>query len=108
MQEAYSHEVSSAGFWPGGGPIDEAAFYSYAYPALDGFSTAAVKPESAYFDEAFGEYVLPYAAVRESADPEATLLEFLESTYRAAAALGNWDDELECAGGLLGRPPSLD
>lgn len=106
-QEAYSHEVSSAGFWAGGGPIDEAAFYAYAYPAPDGFSDAAVKPDAAYFDKDFGEFVLPYAAVRESADPEGTLLEFLESTYRAAASLGNWDGELECAGGLLGKPPSL-
>ena len=107
-QEAYSHEVSSAGFWAGGGPIDEAAFYSYAYPAPDGFADADVRPEAAYFDKDFGEFILPYAAVRESANPAATLLDFLESTYRAAAALGNWDTDLECAGGLLGTPPPIE
>ena len=107
-REAYSHEVSSAGFWAGGGPIDEAAFYAYAYPAPDGFADAAISPEAAYFDEEFGEFILPYSAVRESANPEATLLEFLDSTYHAAAELGNWDRELECTGGLLGRPPPHD
>lgn len=107
-QEAYSHEVSSAGFWPGGGPVDEAAFYAYAYPAPEGFGEAEVKPAAAWYDKDFGEYVLPYAAVRESADPRATLLDFLESTYEAAASLGDWDRALECAGGLLGRPPPLD
>jgi len=107
-REAYSHEVSSAGFWAGGGPIDEAAFYAYAYPAPGGFSDAVVSPEAAYFDQNFGEFILPYAAVRESRDPEGTLLGFLESTYEAAAALGNWDRKLECTGGLLGAPPSLE
>lgn len=107
-REAYSQEVSSAGFWAGGGAIDEAAFYSYAYPAPDGFAQAAVQPDAAYFDRDFGEFILPYAAVRESAEPEATLLTFLESTYEAAASLGNWDRELECTGGLLGRPPPID
>jgi hypothetical protein len=107
-QEAYSHEVSSAGFWAGGGPIDEAAFYAYAYPAPDGFADAAVSPDAAYFDKDFGEFVLPYAAVRESADPAAALLEFLQSTYAAAAALGNWDGDLECVGGLLGTPPPIE
>ena len=107
-QEAYSHEVSSAGFWAGGGPIDEAAFYAYAYPAPEGFAEAEVKPAAAYYDKDFGEFVLPYAAARESADPAATLLEFLDSTYTAAAALGNWDNDLECAGGLLGTPPPIE
>lgn len=107
-QEAYSHEVSSAGFWAGGGAIDAAAFYSYAYPTPDGFAQAPVLPEAAYFDREFGEFILPYAAVRESADPEATLLIFLESTYEAAASLGHWNRELECAGGLLGQPPPID
>ena len=103
-QEAYSHEVSSAGFWPGGGPVDDAAFYSYAYPAPDGFSDEPVKPEAAYFDKEFGEFILPYEAVRRSADPEATLMAFLESTYEAAASLGEWDRSLECARGLKGKP----
>ena len=90
-QEAYSHEVSSAGFWPGGGPIDEAAFYSYAYPGPDGFAEAPVQPRAAYFDKDFGEFVLPYEAVRTAADPAATLMDFLETTYEAAATLGKWD-----------------
>ena len=107
-REAYSHEVSSAGFWPGGGPIDEAAFYSYAYPAPAGFADAAVKPDAAYFDTDFGEFVLPYEAVRQSSDPAATLHDFLVSTYAAAATLGDWDRSLEYPGGQLGSPPSID
>ena len=105
-QEAYSHEVSSAGFWPGGGPIDEAAFYAYAYP--DGFAEAPVKPDAAFYSTNFGEFVLPYEAVRTSADPEATLLAFLESTHKAAATLANWDESMECARGLKGRPHPID
>ena len=103
-QEAYSHEVSSAGFWAGGGPVDDAAFYSYAYPAPEGFSDAPVKPEGAYFDQEFGEFILPYEAVRTSADPESTLMAFLESTYEAAASLGEWDRSQECPRGLKGKP----
>jgi hypothetical protein len=107
-REAYSHEVSSAGFWPGGGAIDFPAFYSYAYPAPDGFADARVAPEAAYFDKALGEFLLPYDAVRNSSDPETTLLAFLESTYRAAAELGGWDRKaLECALGEPGRPRPL-
>ena len=106
-QEAYSHEVSSAGFWPGGGPINEAAFYAYAYPGPDGFAEAAVLPEAAYFDAEFGEFVLPYEAVRTAADPEKTLHDFLETTYRAAAELANWDRNLECERGLIGSPPAI-
>lgn len=89
MWEAYSHEVSSAGYWPG--PDGEGVFYSYAYPEPAGYRDAAVRPEQAYFDETLGEFVLPYTAVRESADPDALLLEFLQSTYEAAADLGSWD-----------------
>lgn len=107
-QEAYSHEVSSAGFWAGGGPVDDAAFYSYAYPGPDGFSDAQVEPEAAYFDKDFGEFILPYEAVRTSANPEATLMAFLESTYEAAAALSNWDRSQECARGLKGEPLPID
>ncbi len=107
-QEAYSHEVSSAGFWPGGGPVDEAAFYSYAYPAPDGFPDATVAPEAAYFDKKFGEFILTYEAVRNSDDPEATLLEFLETSYETAARLGDWDRSLECERGVYGRPPRID
>jgi hypothetical protein len=103
-REAYSHEVSSAGFWPGGGGLD-AAFYSYAYPAPDGFTDARVAPEAAHYDDALGEFLLPYDAVRCSSDPDATLLAFLESTYRSAADLGRWDREaLECPPGQPLRP----
>ena len=91
MVEGYSHEISSAGFWPGGGA--EGAFYSYAYPAPDGFADAPV-PEPAYYDHALGEFLLPYEAVRTAADPDAVVLEFLEATYRAAADLGHWDPQL--------------
>ena len=97
-QEAYSHEVSSAGFWPGGGAIDYPAYYSYAYPAPEGFAAARVRPQQAFFSNELGEFVLPYDAVREADDPRAALLDFLQSTYEAAADLGNWDrSTLECA-----------
>jgi hypothetical protein len=98
--EAYSHEVSSAGFWPGGGAIDYPAFYSYAYPEPAGFRAANVKPEAAFFSEAMGEFVLPYDAVRTAANPDLALLDFLQSTYEAAAVSAKWDREaLECAPG---------
>ena len=101
--EAYSHEVSSAGFWPGSGAVDYPAFYCYAYPEPQGFRTAAVKPEAAFFSEALGEFVLPYDAVRTAADPDAALLAFLQSTYEAAAIAAKWDrDALECAPGRPG------
>src|SRR5690606_4211063 len=83
MHEAYSHELSSAGFWPGTG-LGEAAFYAYAYPAPDGFSTAPVAPAAAYFHEGLGEFLLPYESVRTAADPDEALLAFLQSTYEAA------------------------
>ena len=89
MHEAYSHEVSSAGFWPGGD--GEGVFYSYAYPEPDGFRAAAVEPSTARFDEALGEFVLPYEVVRTAADPDAVLLAFLERTYAAAADGAGWD-----------------
>jgi Family of unknown function (DUF5996) len=101
--EAYSHEVSSAGFWPGGGGIDYPAFYSYAYPEPGGFRTAKARPDAAFFSEALGEFVLPYDAVRAAADPDKALLDFLESTYEAAAVAGKWDREaLECDQGQPG------
>ena len=90
-REAYSHEVSSCGFWPGGGLLPIPVFYSYAYPAPEGFSTASIAPSAAFYNTDFGEFVLPYDAVRESESPEATLLEFLQSTYEAAANLAQWD-----------------
>jgi hypothetical protein len=107
-REAYSHEVSSAGFWPGGGPIDFPAFYSYAYPAPDGFADARVLPPEVSFDAALGEFLLPYDVVRCAADPDATLMAFLQSTYGAAATLGGWDAAaLECAVGIPLRPRPL-
>lgn len=90
MEEAYSHEVSSAGFWPGMG-LGEPAFYSYVYPEPDGYRTWASIPEQAYFLESMGEYVLPYEAVRLSDDPDQLILEFLQTTYEAAADLAGWD-----------------
>ena len=104
-REAYSHEVSSAGFWPGGGLVTDPAFYSYAYPAPEGFASAPVRPPAAFFSKELGEFVLPYDAVRTAPDPAGTLMEFLQSTYEAAANLGRWDRAaLECALGELGRP----
>ncbi len=95
-REAYSHEVSSCGFWPGGGAIPYPVFYSYAYPEPPGFADAAVRPGAAFYSTDFREFVLPYEAVRQSESPDATLLEFLQSAYEAAADLGKWDrDALE-------------
>jgi hypothetical protein len=100
--EAYSHEVSSAGFWPGSGAIDYPAFYSYAYPEPPGFRSTKVRPDAAFFSETLGEFILPYDAVRLAADPDHALLEFLQSTYEAAARSANWDKALECAPGQPG------
>ncbi len=100
--EAYSHEESSAGFWPGSGAIDYPAFYSYSYPEPAGFRITRVRPDAAFFSEALGEFILPYDAVRTAAQPEQALLEFLQSSYEAAANAAKWDrDALECA---LGQP----
>jgi hypothetical protein len=90
-REAYSHEVSSAGFWPGGAALPEPIFYSYAYAEPAGFNAARVGPEAAYYNTDFKEFVLPYEAVRTSADPDAALLEFLQTTYEAAAVNADWD-----------------
>lgn len=108
-REAYSHEVSSAGFWPGGaGGGGEPFFYSYAYPSPEGFGAATARPEAARFDEKLGEFVLPYEAVRTSDDPDAALLDFLESTYADAADLARWDREaLDCGLGSPGVPRPL-
>jgi len=101
--EAYSHEVSSAGFWPGSGAIDYPAFYSYAYPEPAGFRAAQVRPDAAFFSEALGEFILPYDAVRTAVQPEQALLGFLQSTYEAAANSAKWDRAaLECAWGQPG------
>jgi hypothetical protein len=90
MQEAYSHEVSSAGFWAGPG-LGEAAFYAYAYPAPPGFAERSIEPKEASFDATLGEFVLPYDAVRRAAHPDEALLAFLQTTYAAAADLAGWD-----------------
>jgi hypothetical protein len=104
-REAYSHEVSSAGFWPGGGGVDEPSFYAYAYPVPDGFAAAPVAPAAARFDAGLGEFLLPYEAVRTAPDPDAALLAFLQSTYEAAADRAGWDRAaLECAEGRIGIP----
>jgi len=101
--EAYSHEESSAGFWPGSGTIDYPAFYSYVYPEPSGFRTTPVRPDAAFFSDTLGEFILPYDAVRTAAQPDQTLLEFLQSTYEAAANAAKWDrDALECAPGQPG------
>ena len=107
-REAYSHQVSSAGFWPGGAGVDEPMFYAYAYPAPAGFADRAVEPPAARFHETLGEFVLPYEAVRSSADPAAELMRFLQSTYAAAADLGGWDRQaLECPIGIPRQPRPL-
>jgi hypothetical protein len=90
-REAYSHEVSSAGFWPGGGPVPYPAFYSYAYPEPSGYATAAVGPAAAFYSPDLREFILPYDAVRQANSPDDALLEFLQTTYEAAADLGKWD-----------------
>jgi len=101
VQEAYSHEVSSAGFWPGNSLFPRAAFYSYAYPEPPGFRESKVVAE-AHFDETVAEFILPYDAVRKAADPDALVLAFLADTYVAAAENGKWDRAaLECP---IGRP----
>ena len=108
VREAYSHEVSSAGFWPGGGGIDYPAFYSYAYPEPEGFRTSEIHPSEGFFSQELREFVLPYEAVRTDHDPDARLLAFLQSTYEAAAKNGNWDrTALEGPLGEPGIPPAL-
>jgi hypothetical protein len=110
MWEAYSHEVSSAGYWPG--PDGEGVFYSYAYPEPAGYPSARVRPDAASFNTGLGEFTLPYTTVRQAADPDAVLLEFLQTSYEAAADLGHWDrDALErdrqpLRGEAAERPPS--
>jgi Family of unknown function (DUF5996) len=107
VREAYSHEVSSAGFWPGNEVFPDAAFYSYAYPELAGFRDATVAP-GAYFEPKLGEFVLPYEVVRAAVDPDALVLDFLQSTYVAAAQSGRWDRaHLECALGVAGKVRDL-
>jgi hypothetical protein len=102
-REAYSHEVSSAGFWPGNEAFPRAAFYSYAYPEPAGFRDRAITP-GAHFDAALGEFILPYDTARIAAEPDALVLDFLSTTYTAAAETGGWDrTALECPLGVPGR-----
>ena len=106
MVEGYSHELSSCGFWPGGG--EEGAFYAYAYPEPDGFQDHPVTPAGAFYSPENGQYLLPYEAVRTAADPDTTLLGFLQSTYEAAATHGRWDrDALEYEP-VAGARPTAD
>lgn len=93
MREAYSHECISAGWWPGtaGSPVAEAAFYAYAYPEPAGCGAAPIGPSAAYYHRDMHEWILPYDALRRAADPDAMVMEFLETTYNAAATLGRWD-----------------
>lgn len=108
-REAYSHEVSSAGFWPGGAGVDEAAFYAYAYPVPKGFAEASVEPPEASYHAGLGEFVLPYEAVRTAADPDGKLMSFLETTYVAAADAAGWDrGSLECHLGRRRVPRAID
>ncbi len=102
-REAYSHEVSSAGFWPGSDAFPRAAFYSYAYPEPPSFRDRPM-PKGAAFDHSLGEFILPYDTVREAPDPDALLLDFLAATYEAAADAGHWDRAaLDCSLGAPGR-----
>ena len=89
--EAYSHEVSSCGFWPGGGPVNEPAFYAYAYPEPQGFKDYTIQPKEAFYHTGMGEFLLPYDVVRNSKSPDEVLLSFLQSTYEAAAICAKWD-----------------
>ena len=101
-REAYSHEVISAGFWPGGNGVEEAAFYAYAYPTPDGLADQPVAPAAAFWHPDLREFVLPYAKVREASDPDAELQRFLESTFEVAAALLDWPGGL-----IIDRAPSF-
>lgn len=93
MVEGYSHELASCGFWPGGNR--EGSFYAYAYPEPDGYRDASVRPAEASYVESAGQFVLPYEVVRQADDPDATLLAFLEDTYRVARDLGDWEPALD-------------
>jgi hypothetical protein len=106
-REAYSHEVISAGFWPGGNGFEEAAFYAYAYPSPDGLANQTIAPEGAFWHPDLREFLLPYAKVREAADPDAELQRFLHSTFAAASALLDWPAGLVIdQSPSFGRPPA--
>jgi hypothetical protein len=108
VREAYSHEVSSAGFWPGGTGVEYPIFYSYAYPEPPGYRETPVRPSAASFNAALSEFLLPYDAVRTALNPDRTLLEFLQSTYEAAANAAHWErGALECDQGKAGVPRAV-
>jgi hypothetical protein len=111
-REAYSHEVSSAGWWPGGEAFPEPAYYSYAYPEPAGYKDAPVRPAEAVYHEQLREFILPYEAVRRSADPDETLMAFLQSTYEAAAERAGWDrpalERVPVPGGSVRAPRRPD
>jgi len=99
MAEAYSHEVSSCGFWPGNGGYGRAAFYVYAYPEPAGYGDTHLSTSEAFYDKGLGQFILPYDAVRQSGNPDKLLFDFLQETYAAAAELAKWDrNKLERAG----------
>ena len=107
-REAYSHEVSSAGFWPGDPRAPEPSFYAYAYPTPPGYAEAKVEPAGARWDPALGEFLMPYDRVRTAADPDEALMAFLQTSYAAAADLAGWNRaELECGEGPIGRPRAV-
>ena len=93
MQEAYSHEVISAGWWPGTDELNSSAFYCYAAPEPKGFKEYTIQPAAGYYHSGIGEFVLPYEAINKTASPSAGLLDFLQTTYEAGAITGNWDRE---------------
>jgi hypothetical protein len=101
MAEAYSHEVSSCGFWPGNGGYGRAAFYVYAYPEPAGYGDTRLRTAEASYDKTLGQFILPYDAVRQARDPDALLLGFLQETYEAAAELAKWDRKALERGGAL-------
>ncbi|MBL4858842.1 MAG: hypothetical protein JKY36_06575 [Erythrobacter sp.] len=108
-REAYSHEVASAGFWLGGGGVDQAAFYAYGYPTPDGLADITVEPAGSYWQGELGEFILPYEQVRTSIDPEQGLMAFLESTYAAVADLGDWSRKaLKVPLGAFGKPYDVE
>jgi hypothetical protein len=105
-REAYSHEVVSAGFWPGGGGFDEAAFYAYAYPTPTGLAEAAIGPAGAFWHRDLGEFLLPYSIVRGAENPDAVVREFLQSTFAASAGLLDWPNDLVIGPApTYGHPP---
>ncbi len=109
VREAYSHECSSCGFWPGGGAVQAPAFYAYAYPEPDGFKSFPVRPRQAFYSPDLREFVLLYEDVRQASRPEAMLLEFFQSTYEAAAELGQWDRQaLEVEHPAMEEPPDIE